>query len=121
MDDLIVILLTLLFAVFGVIGQVKKKKQEPLANPVEEMENEILSFLGEDEEITQNYHEPVNEEFAPDNKPETHIFDAGQEGMASLKNKPEEKKMVIIENIRTKKFPLRKAIIYSEIIQNKYT
>jgi len=126
MDDLVVIILTLLIIVLGVVGQIKKKRP---AQPNVSKNNSSGDFWdlleGEPEFVPKQPQfapppepEPVDE--MPEEKPE-YKFKPGNEGKTSIKrdlieNLKEEKK----EKIMDEKFSLRKAIIYSEIINRKY-
>lgn len=122
MDDLIVIILTLLFAVAGVIGQVKKKKQESIANPEQEADDGVMDFF--DENIQYADEEPKHETLLDsiDQKNADYVFSAQREGKDAVINKRKTAKASVIKKkIKTKKFPFKKAIIYSEILHNKYT
>ncbi len=128
MDDLVVIILTLIILGAGAIGQLKKKKQIPVAaeeaqkNPEniwDLLKQEVFS-PGPNEE--QEYFNEEQEESIPYENEQGYKFEAKNEGGILinniLKNQPAAK------NIITKKkerFPLRKAVIYSEILNRKYT
>lgn len=142
MDDLIVIILTLVFAVAGIFGQMKKKQAEkqtggqpepqPEAQP-EDADN-FWDFL--EPESRENYMEqaPVAEpqkkkkfvqtvaeepavkkteaKVQPKNAG-TPVYsnDLTSDGKTDRKNKSTGKRH----------FPLKKAVIYSEILNRKYT
>ena len=127
MDDLIVIILTLAVAGIGILGQIKKKKQSAAGTnqpkqpetfwdliksetnfPVQEEENEYYE---------EENPEPVISSEIPNQKANTTY-----EQLSVRKNKFEKKS--IRKKIKSKTmegFSLRKAVIYSEIINRKYT
>jgi hypothetical protein len=126
MDDLIVIILTLLAIVAGVIGQFKKKSE---AN-----ENQVRSLPEDADDPWSLTGQKI------DLKPQPQKIKTKDQNFPSktdYKKKPQffNEKSSIFENdltmkettekslkSRTKgKFPLRKAIIYSEILKRKYT
>jgi PBP1b-binding outer membrane lipoprotein LpoB len=126
MDDLIVIILTLVIILAGVIGQFKKKEQvnNTAGEATPRDEEDLWSLPGE--EIDEKYHpqEIISGDKIPELKTELSV-------------KPQKfiKKKSIFEDDLTKqgiglesgesasknKFPLRKAVIYSEILNRKYT
>lgn len=128
MDDLVVIILTLLIAGAGAIGQMKKKKQTtpiPVTGQVKQPENIWDLFK---EEAFPQMLQP-DPEFYLDEEPESipyeneqnYKFEAKNEGDTLINNeiKPEP---IINDVIKDKKevFSLRKAVIYSEILNRKY-
>lgn len=127
MDDLVVIILTLIIAGAGVLGQIKKKKQGD-AVPTTQKNPENIWDLFKDEMFPQM---PKTEpEYYMDEKPESipyeneqgYKFEPKNEGGVIINNtvKPEP---TIKDSIKEKKegFSLRKAVIYSEILNRKYT
>ena len=134
MDDLIIIILTLIIAVAGTIGQIKKKKQ--VQPEVDEAENDtsgnIWSFIDDIvEPPTQKDYKTEYEEVEdlPKEKaePEDYSFSAEKEGQRSAENIVSLKDE-IRENVKGEKkekisdtFSLKKAVIYSEILNRKYT
>lgn len=135
MDDLVVIILTLVVAVFGIIGQTRKKKltgeqQQNVKEPAsfwDMFENQInpeQQFTGinnfvDEQEPDELIVEDDRIDLAP--PPQTYKFDAKNEGKSILKErvvskvfKPKTTKP------KKKKFPLRQAVIYSEILNRKY-
>ena len=121
MDDIIVLILTLLFIVAGIFGQMKKRQlppgevpdPEPLQyNPWENMEEEHERPIGVTEHL-----QPVVEVAKEDR-----FHTAGNQmrrTFTSLPQKeiPEKQQTKIVE---LEKFPLKKAVIYSEILNRKY-
>lgn len=132
MDDLIVIILTLIIVVVGAIGQIKKKRPELLQEPGKDNNNNeagntggFWDFLeGEQQFVTQQTdvypeEEPKIEPIQP--KKEEYKFVPSNEGKTdsakpffNFEEEDEKKKKP------REKFSLRKAIIYSEIINRKY-
>lgn len=137
MDDLLVIILTLVFAVVGAIGQINKKKQNQKAKPDNENKNNFWNFLDDEQVMNENQTENIKQqefytEPEPVAKPEEkqytpkYQFKAENEGTSIYKNdltsgsgeiyqkdKKEPRK-------RKRDFSLRKAVIYSEILNRKY-
>lgn len=141
MDDLIVIILTLVFAAAGIFGQMKKKKAagqvenqpEPRPETEQEEPGNFWDFLDAEPEYMKQA--PV----AETHQQEQRMQAAEKQPVAEKKPAPE----IIAENEdssiysndltsdgeakKTKRFsskdrfPLRKAVIYSEILNRKYT
>ncbi len=134
MDDLIIIILTLIIAVAGTIGQIKKKKQvQPENGDAENNASEnIWSFLDDIvEQPSQKAYKTQREEveISPEEEKveQREYFTAENEGLSSAEN-TESLKDEIRENIKDEKkekisdtFSLKKAVIYSEILNRKYT
>jgi hypothetical protein len=127
MDDLIVIILTLLIAGAGAIGQIKKKKQIPVA-PEEPINPENIWDLFREETLLPErktepeYFEVEHQESEPYENEQGYNFAASNEG--GILFKKEVKIQPVTKEItekRKEKFPLRKAVIYSEILNRKYT
>jgi len=127
MDDLVVIILTLLIAGAGIIGQLKKKKQATSTVPSENQTPEDIWSLFRQETFFPNLNaEPENlnidqEESESFENEQNYEFEAKNEG-GILINKELKAKPVAKDIITKKKerFPLRKAVIYSEILNSKY-
>jgi hypothetical protein len=129
MDDLVVIILTLLIAGAGAIGQMKKKKpattipagqaKQP-ANIWELFNEEVFPQILQPELEPENYLEAEPESIPYENE-QGYKFEAKNEGGIIINNeiKPEP---TINNEIKNKKevFSLRKAVIYSEILNRKY-
>lgn len=127
MDDLIVIILTLLIAGAGAIGQLKKNKQMPVATEEPKNTENIWDLFREETLLPELNTEPEyfkveQEESEPYENEQGYKFEANTEGGTII-----EKKLNIQaakKETATKKkerFPLRKAVIYSEILNRKYT
>ena len=147
MDDLLFIILTLIVTVIGALGQINKKKKSARRqnqaegnNLPEEKSDNFWNFLNEEAySQTERQEKHLQEEEMIDRedafpgdreKPERnptltkpgYRFTAENEGQnifsSEITDKAEE------EKIRTKKkrrdFSLRKAVIYSEILNRKY-
>jgi len=137
MDDIIVIILTLVFAFFGILGQIRKKKpvqenQQPEKKPegfwdfLNEQENEPLQEVDEDE-LTGQPHETFKKSESRLQKEMTaqkpgYQYTPKNEGSSAFKNDiTNEKSLPERKPIkRQKTFSLRKAVIYNEILNRKY-
>ncbi len=127
MDDLVLIIVTLIIVVAGVFGQVKKKKQIPVTGG-EQKNPEDFWDLFRDEPVAApqpkakpEYSVVEVEKSVPNGKVHDYKFYSDKEGGRLIVNEP--KMQPPAEKIITKKkekFPLRKAVIYSEIINRKY-
>jgi len=127
MDDLIVIILTLLIAGAGAIGQIKKKKQIPVAGEGPKNPENIWDLFREETLLPELKTEP---EYFEMNQPESepyeneqgYSFAASNEGGILIKKEVKIQPLVKESVVKSKeKFPLRKAVIYSEILNRKYT
>lgn len=127
MDDLVVIILTLLIAGAGLIGQLKKKKEIQVAAGEPKNPENIWDLLREETLLPElktrpEYFEMDQEESEPYENEQGYKFEANDEGGKLIKN---EIKIQPVEKVTTQKrkekFPLRKAVIYSEILNRKYT
>ncbi|NOR75667.1 MAG: hypothetical protein GQ525_10955 [Draconibacterium sp.] len=126
MDDLIVIILTLVVAGFGILGQFKKKKQEAAGTTPPKQPGNFWDLIKNEpdfptqEEEIEYFEEEIPE---PIDSPVT-----GYQKIESLR-----KKKSVIENEVTQEsarkktrfnvkeeFSLREAVIYSEILNRKY-
>jgi len=130
MDDLLVILITILIAVVGVLNQRKKKKDAQ--QPVSESAGQPADFwemLMQQQEQRPVYNEVEEDEIddevidtVPEPKP-VYQFKAAEEGSSDLVEEKkilqrQKKKPVLIDG---EEFSIRKAIIYNEILNRKYT
>jgi hypothetical protein len=127
MDDLVVIILTLLIAGAGVIGQIKKKKQITVASEEPKTPENIWDLFREETLLPElktepEYFEMEQQESEPYENEQGYSFEASTEGGTLIK-KETKIQPVVKETIQQKKekFPLRKAVIYSEILNRKYT
>jgi hypothetical protein len=126
MDDLVVIILTLLIAGAGAIGQIKKKKQIPVSPGEQKNPNDIWDLFRQEpfNPVIKTEPEYINveeEESEPYENEQGYQFEAINEGGVLINNdlnanpKPGE----VIPN-KNERFSLRKAVIYSEILNRKY-
>lgn len=126
MDDLIVVILTLLIAGAGAIGQLKKKKQMPVAAEEPKNPENIWDLFREETLLPELKTEPEyfsaeQEESEPYENEQGYNFEANNEG-GKIIEKQLNIQAVVKETATKKKerFPLRKAVIYSEILNRKY-
>jgi len=122
MDDLVVILLTLVFIVAGLFGQIKKHRASAQNNAGEPSDDNPWELAEEDwqenpasrrkDETRKTAAEPGKRSFSDSESEEERITrrDLAEEEVVRQSKKSEKKK----------KFPLRKAVIYSEILSRKY-
>ncbi len=128
MDDLIVIILTIIIMIAGAIGQIKKKPvQNAKVKDTEPRDNEDIWFLPGEPEITDHKKQTVRDRF------EDHLTDRMPENLSSYKfrddysNFRSETEMANViakkdtSQVKKRKFPLKKAVIFSEILNRKYT
>lgn len=127
MDDLIVIILTLLIAGAGAIGQIKKKKQIPVAGEEPKNPENIWDLFREETLLPElktepEYIEAEQQESEPYENEQGYNFAVNHEGGTMIKKRIEIQPVAkeIVQK-RKEKFPLRKAVIYSEILNRKYT
>jgi hypothetical protein len=127
MDDLVVIILTLLIAGAGLIGQLKKKKQLDSAPPEEQKNPENIWDLLREEafpSVQKEEHEYLivePQESEPYENEQGYKFEPKNEGGKLINNelKTETPAQEIIKK-RKEGFSLRNAVIYSEILNRKY-
>lgn len=135
MDDIVVIILTLIVALFGVLNKKKKKTPGGTTQGAQSESNNIWDLImngdNEPEESLQEFAEPVAVAKENENIEEKQKFgfSAQNEGVSVFKPEKTEaiketkatlkrRKKVLIEG---EEFSLRKAIIYSEIMNRKYS
>lgn len=131
MDDIVVIIITILIAVVGVMGQRKKRKDMQAAGKVPPKQEVDFWELLREQSLVENdpfeHATPIieSEEEPLDTVPvqePVYQFKAQQEGSSDIvetviKAPKKKKRTVLIEG---EKFSLRKAVIYSEIMNRKY-
>ena len=126
MDDLVVIILTLIIAGAGVFGQMKKKKQATTIPGEQKNPENIWDLFKEEmfpqmQQTTPEYYLNEEPESIPYENEQGYKFEAKNEGGIIINNevKPE---ITVKDSIKEKKevFSLRKAVIYSEILNRKY-
>lgn len=127
MDDLIVIILTLIIAGAGAIGQMKKRKQATSVPGKQKNPENIWDLFKEEvfPQTPQTEQEYYMDEEEPESIPyeneQGYKFEAKNEGGAIINNEVKTKP-AIKDSIKEKNdgFSLRKAVIYSEILNRKY-
>lgn len=141
MDDLIVIILTLIFVVVGIFGQMKKKKAagqaenqpEPQAESEPEEPGNFWDFLDAEPEYMEQAPvaetreqearvQPVDKEPVAKKKPIPEIFAENKDSSIYSSDLTSDEEAEKTKKFSSKdRFPLRKAVIYSEILNRKYT
>ncbi|KAF0237546.1 MAG: hypothetical protein FD181_1784 [Prolixibacteraceae bacterium] len=127
MDDLIVIIMTILIAGAGAIGQLKKKKQIPVAAEEPKNPENIWDLFREETLLPERntgheYFEMGQQESEPYENEQGYNFAATDEGGTLIKKEVKIQPVVKRTTQKNKeKFSLRKAVIYSEILNRKYT
>jgi hypothetical protein len=128
MDDLIIIILTLLFTVVAAINQTKKKKIPDLPKPAESWKapENIRQTVPTSQEnpIGKKYDKTIPPRKVPTSSMQVETFEeegSRNETVASILNKQSDKNEFIQEEKSImEEFSLRKAIIFTEIIKPKY-
>ncbi len=127
MDDLVAIILTLVFVAIGAFGQMKKKKKlipEPDSNS--EAKDDIWGFF---EKVTgfENYREDpygntevTVKEPGPAVNEQNYSFKAADEGGSVIEKESQIKKSIVRKNVIRENFSLKQAVIYNEILNRKY-
>lgn len=127
MDDLVAIILTLVFVGIGAFGQMKKKKNlipEPESN-----NNKQDDIWGLFEKVTgfENYRqdpygntEVVAKEPGPAVNEQSYSFKATDEGGSVIEKESQIKKSIVRKNVIRENFSLKQAVIYNEILNRKY-
>lgn len=134
MDDLLIIILTLIFAAVGIFGQSKKRKaqqeNQPVPQPQPEEHDSFWDFLeGEsprepkvetqpEQTYRQSQQQTEKEKPVPVQKVQSaqkhsSIYSTDLTGKNGVENQRKSKSK--------NRFSLRKAVIYSEILNRKYT
>lgn len=143
MDDIFVIIVTLIIAVVGALNQKRKKKQgqqAPVGEPTEEPKQDIWDMLfdqGEQPIVPKpqyvDYEEEVEEKPKMEERPvfESSISSAQKtkydfrpksEGVSAVSQEIEKKPLLKRKaKILGEDFSLKKAVIYSEILNRKYS
>jgi hypothetical protein len=128
MDDLIVIILTIAIGIVGVIRQSKKKKENQAATDNGNTSSDFWDMLVDDEETAP---QPVVNDIhiSPEANVTTKQEQIEETIIQPIKHKTRKPTKAMKRKIRdeqnskskTGKFSLRKAVIYSEILNRKYT
>lgn len=127
MDDLVAIILTLVFVGIGAFGQMKKKKK---LIPETESNNDTKDDIwGLFEKVTgfENYRqdpygntEVVAKEPGPAVNEQNYSFKATDEGGSVIEKESQIKKSIVRKNVIRENFSLKQAVIYNEILNRKY-
>jgi hypothetical protein len=130
MDDIIVLILTLIFIIAGVFGQMKKRQAEANAESESDPSAEKSGNGNFWEHLDEEWEEPEQENVKPvyqkhpnyQNIDQNYLFKAEDEGkrIFTRSTKKSDPLQVDKRSTKRKRFPLRKAIIYSEILHRKY-
>jgi hypothetical protein len=130
MDDLVVIILTLVVAVIGVISQRNKRRAQQGQAPSEGATQPVdLWDVIMGEENRQQEYEPQQEveeeEFIEESKPKQREYEfiPSSEGTSEIEEelrKAAQRKPKKVK-VDGEDFSLRKAVIYQEIMNRKYT
>lgn len=126
MDDIIVIILTLIFIVASIFGQ--KKKRPPVPEATAEPQPADDNFWDMLEKQWDEIQQPVpapaqkttEQQATERSEPQHYTFHPESEGDRIVAQKPEKPKKTFLKT-KKKKFPLREAVIYSEVLNRKYT
>ncbi len=126
MDDIIVIILMLIFIAASFLGQ--KKKQKPAPAPEQKAEPEDFwdmlkrqneeAYMPENAQQQQKVTGLTESDFQ--HKSKSYDFHPDKEGARTIIAKPKKKHKPAIKSEK-EKFSLKKAVIYSEILNRKYS
>jgi hypothetical protein len=125
MDDLIVIILTLILIVAGSLGQLKKRAAEKnkVNDYVPDDSDDLWSLPG-DNEVTDD--KPVTNYYKkhqsfPEEADRSYQFKDGYTSDKRIYQAVRKSQDNSLNKVKKRKFPLRKAVIYNEILNRKYT
>lgn len=129
MDDIVVIILTLVVALFGILNKKKKKTTSAPSSPGTPNQSPNFWDMIMDGGKAQEENVPEYEELEPivEKAEEPRIkpkyqFSTVKEGRSDIEKKTEKvvkpKRKVMIEG---EAFSLKKAVIYNEILNRKYS
>jgi hypothetical protein len=130
MDDIIVLILTLIFIIAGVFGQMKKRQTEANAEPEPDSSSEKQGSGNFWDHLQDEWEEPEPEKAEPvlqkqprfRNIEQNYLFKAEDEGKRTFTRTTKISEPLQVDKRSSKriKFPLKKAVIYSEILHRKY-
>ncbi|MCF6356755.1 MAG: hypothetical protein L3J54_03020 [Draconibacterium sp.] len=120
MDDLLVVILTLAVAGIGILGQFKKKKQAAAGTNQPKQPESFWDLIQGGTEFPIEEEENAEPVISPKTSYNKINFSSEKQSI----NKNNTTKTSVRKKIRSetmKGFSLRKAVVYSEIINRKYT
>jgi hypothetical protein len=130
MDDIIVLILTLIFIIAGVFGQMKKRQTAANSEPDLDSSSEKTGNGNFWEHLKDEWDEPEQENIQPayqkqpkyQNIRQDYLFKAEDEGKRSIPIITTKFEPLQVDKRASKgiKFSLKKAVIYSEILHRKY-
>jgi len=123
MDDILVFILTLIFIIAGIFSQAKKKPQQRRADgetvPPDHPIWQSLEYENDDEKpVGVTDHMYVPEEGGRGDR--FHSAASMMNRQFAPKAKPLTKEKTLTSQNNRKSFPLKQAVIYSEILNRKY-
>ena len=128
MDDIVVIILTLIVAVFGILNKTRKKNAAPGESaPATDSTQDFWEMLMDDNKDVPGQPQPqVVLEEVEEEEPVQEAHPAFQYSAEARKSVPLKRKVEQPKKSKKKSlilgesFSLKKAVIYSEIINRKY-
>lgn len=132
MDDLLIVILTLIVALVGFFGKKKQKENQAPKPQAAQQPKDFWDVLMQEESATPTFteteesamaEEPEKEEFVEPVSEPSYSFQAEAEGKSEMQRALErpvtEKRKKV--KIGGEEFSLKKAVIYNEILNRKYT
>ena len=128
MDDIVVIILTLIVAVFGILNKTRKKNAAPgqPAPPADDTQNFWEMLMDDNKDVPYQPQPEVIQEEVVEAEPVWESRPKFEYSTETKKSAPLKREMKRTEKskkramIMGEKFSLKKAVIYSEIINRKY-
>lgn len=128
MDDLLVVILTLIIAGAGALGQLKKKKQVPQGSAgATNTPDDIWNLFNVDARINEYEEEPYEAKEVFVNEPgpavneQNYSFNPNNEGGKVFESTVSKSALISKKkSVFKSNFSLRDAVIYNEILNRKY-
>lgn len=125
MDDLLVIILTIVIGIAGAFSQRKKRQVAANSSPQDNPQNAFWEIFQEEPifrktEVPQEAYEPWEPEPGPAVNEQNYTFAAQEEGGTITKPVVKEQAEERISAKQRLGFSLKKAVIYNEILNRKY-
>ena len=128
MDDIVVIILTLIVALFGILNKTRKKNAAPgeSASGAGSAQDFWEMLMDDNENVPPQSQQQVVRDEVVEEKPEKEARPAYQYSAEGKKSTPLKRKEQPAKKTKKQslllgeKFSLKKAVIYSEIINRKY-